>query len=516
MTRYSFPSVLRDGITLIVGLGETGVAAARWCARHGATLRIVDTRVQPEGLQALADLNKAGSIDYRLGPDAFTPTVLQGVRALILSPGLAPDSEPVRSLLKAASDNGIEILGEIELFARALNDLREQAYQPKVLVVTGTNGKTTVTAMTRQLVQASGYSVAAAGNIGPAALAALGAALDSGSLPDVWVIELSSFQLATTCSLNATAAVVLNVSADHIDWHGSFDAYVQAKARLLEQTEVRVVNRDDDVVRSMVADIRAQNVRSFGSDLPELDGDLGLEHNQAVAWICAAQVADTHDVGSHSGRTRRRADSVDAPDKTERVAGALMRLMPADAMRLRGRHNVLNAQAAMILVRTLGAGWAAMLHALRDYRGEPHRMETIRTVAGVEFINDSKGTNVGATVAALQGLDRAAVLIAGGLAKGQDFTVLAQAARKHVSTVVLMGQDAAEIAVALEAAQVAVSRVETMEQAVDTAFKLAQPGDVVLLSPACASMDMFKSYVHRGQSFIDHVNELALDQGEVA
>lgn len=512
MTSYSFPSVLRDGITLIVGLGETGVAAACWCLRNGASLRIADTREQPAGLQALDDMLADGTVDLHLGPDALTDTVLEGVHTLVLSPGLAPASEPVASLLQAAQERGIDVVGELELFARALNDMREQGYNPDVLAVSGTNGKTTVTAMTRLFAEASGYSAVAAGNISPAALAALEAALDAGELPQVWVIELSSFQLVTTRSLHATAAVLLNISPDHLDWHGSFDAYVQAKQRLLQQAQVRVINRDDPVVRGLIADIRASDVLSFGSDVPAFDGDLGLEENQAMVWVCAAQSAA---IPAEEARTRG-GRKTQAAENTERPAAALTRLMPADAMRVRGRHNVLNAQAAMILVRTLGCGWAAMLHALRDYGGEPHRMEAVRTIAGVEFVNDSKGTNVGATIAALEGLDRPAVLIAGGLAKGQDFTGLAQVAKKQARSVVLMGQDAALIATAMEEAQVPCHRAQTLANAVKQAFGLARPGDIVLLSPACASMDMFKSYADRGQCFIDEVGELALDHGEVA
>lgn len=512
MTTYSFPSVLRDGITLIVGLGETGVAAARWCARHGASLRIADTRTAPAGLQILTEGLDTESIDFRLGADALGDAVLDNVHTLVLSPGLVPGQEPIQSLLREAKNRNIAIVGEIELFAQALKDLSEQGYTPQLLAVTGTNGKTTVTAMARHFAQASGYTAVAAGNIGPAALAALETALDTNALPDVWVIELSSFQLATTRSLNATAAVVLNISQDHIDWHGSLDAYVQAKAALLSQARLQVINRDDAIVRGMVDDISSQNSRSFGSDVPVFNGDLGLEDNQAMTWICAAQVSDVDEPAAKTRASRTSA----ATDITSRTAGATTRLMPADAMRIRGRHNALNAQAAMILVRSLGAGWAAMLHALRDYGGEPHRMEVVRTVAGVEFINDSKGTNVGATVAALEGVQQPTVLIAGGLAKGQDFIALANAAKKRVRTVLLLGQDAHDIAQALASVGVSFQRVDTMSDAVEQAFQCAQPGDIVLLSPACASMDMFKNYVHRGQCFIDEVTELALNHGEVA
>lgn len=513
MTAFSFSSVLRDDLTLIVGLGETGVAAARWCIQHGATLRVADTRPEPAGLDLLRNTDDVGNIDCRLGAGALSMDVLDGVGMLVLSPGLAPTEEPVQSLLQEAARQGIDVVGEIELFARAMNDLREQGYTSKVLAVTGTNGKTTVTAMARQLAQASGYSVVAAGNISPAALTALSDALKNDTLPDVWILELSSFQLASTRSLNADAAVVLNISPDHIDWHGSMDAYVQAKAGLLAQTKVRVINRDDAQVRAMVTDSKSLDVRSFGSDIPVLSDDLGLESSQAMKWLCAAQaMEDVHETEGRGRASRAKR----AASSQERAQGSLVRLMPADALSVRGRHNALNAQAAMILVRTLGTGWAAMLHALRDYHGEPHRMEFVRTVAGIDFINDSKGTNVGATVAALEGLQQPTILIAGGLAKGQDFKALAQAAGKQARAVVLLGRDAPILAQALDAAGVSSERVDTMADAVAKAFSLANPGDTVLLSPACASMDMFSSYVQRGQCFVDQVTELALDQGEVA
>lgn len=510
MMAYTFPSVKRDGITLIVGLGETGVAAAKWCARHGARLRVLDTRTQPAGLAGLRAVVDDDVLELRLGAEALSPDALEGVHTLVLSPGLSPIDPAVRALLDAAHAAGLEVVGEIELFARALNDMRDQGYVPKVLAVTGTNGKTTVTAMARQLAQASGFSAVAAGNISPAALGALATALDDNALPDVWVIELSSFQLTTTRSLHAAAAVVLNISPDHLDWHGSLDAYVQAKSGVLSQAMVKIVNRDDAIVRGMVNGLADIDVRSFGSDAPSFAGDLGLEVHHEMAWVCAATDRALADA------SRAVSSRKGAPSLSERAAGERRRLMPADALRVRGTHNVLNAQAALALVSALDAGWAPMLHALHDYRGEPHRMEFVRTIAGVDFINDSKGTNVGATVAALYGLDRPLVLIAGGLAKGQDFSALARAAAGRVRCAVLMGRDAPELAGALSGAGVACDVAGAMPEAVGKAFEAAQPGDVVLLSPACASMDMFDSYVHRGRCFVDAVSELALDQGEVA
>ena len=509
MKTMNFPSVRVDGLTLILGLGETGTAAALWCARHGASLRVLDTRQQPGGLPGLqAQLNDS-NVDYRLGPEVFTAEALHDVHTIVLSPGLAPSEEPAKSFLELARQKDIEIIGEIELFARALADMSEQGYKPGVLAVTGTNGKTTVTAMARQLVQACGRHAQAAGNISPAALQALGDALEAGQLPDVWLLELSSFQLEAIYTLAPDAAVVLNVSQDHLDWHGSMPAYAGAKARLLKMARVAIVNRDDACVRDMVSDIKALNVRSFGRGMPELEGDLGLEESNGMSWIVAADATDFDLPVSPSRRKKTAAEPL-------RGAGRAARLMPVDALRVRGQHNALNALAALALVRVLGVGWAAMLHALRDYQGEPHRTQFLRTIGGVDFVNDSKGTNVGATVAALDGMGCKVVLIAGGLGKGQDFTPLARAARAHARAVVLIGQDAPLIERVLADAQVPVECASSLAQAVSRSLELAQPGDTVLLSPACASMDMFRNYGHRGQCFAEEVNELALSRGEVA
>ncbi len=509
MNNWSFPSVRTDGLTLIMGLGETGAAAALWCGRHGARLRVLDTREQPGGLAALNNSLEASRVEYRLGAAAFAEDALEGVHTIVLSPGLAPSQPPQQALLALAAQRGIEVIGEVELFARALADMAEQGYQPRLLAVTGTNGKTTVTAMTRRLVEAGGLSVQAAGNISPAALAALAAALDANDLPDAWVLELSSFQLEFISSLKADAAVVLNVTQDHLDWHGDMTAYAAAKARLLKMAQVSVVNRDDPLVAAMVTDLRAPAVRSFGLGEPELEGDLGLENSNDILWLTAAEATD-FDVPAPSARRKK------AQAELLRSEGRVSRLMPADALRLRGRHNALNALAALALGRCLDLNWAGMLRALRDYGGEPHRMEFVRTVAGVDFVNDSKGTNVGATVAALDGLDTRAVLIAGGLGKGQDFSPLLKPVRDHARAVVLIGSDAQVMEQALAPAGVPIEHAQSLGQAVERALALASEGDMVLLSPACASMDMFRNYGHRGQCFVDEVQELALSRGEVA
>ncbi|MBV2182302.1 MAG: UDP-N-acetylmuramoyl-L-alanine--D-glutamate ligase [Castellaniella sp.] len=508
MSAYQFPSLRRDGLTLILGLGETGVAAASWCAMQGVGLRVADTRLQPSGLAALQA--QGIEADLCLGARALEVSVLDGVHTLVLSPGLNPHEPGVAGLLAVARGSGIEILGEIELFARALTDLRTQGYTPAVLAVTGTNGKTTVTSLTRHLAQGCGRRARAAGNISPAALASLREALQDDALPDVWVLELSSFQLETTTSLVADAAVVLNVTQDHLDWHGTMQAYADAKARLLAMAKVRVINRDDSWVRAMIDDLADVRVRSFGLDAPGLAGDLGLRTENGLVWLAVAPQSDPQ--SEQAAAPRGKAAAAPARRQPARVQA----LMPAEALLIRGRHNALNALAALALGAAIGLEWAPMLHALRTYRGEAHRTEFVRSIAGVDFIDDSKGTNVGATLAALLGLGRPVVLIAGGLGKGQDFSPLAPAVRDHARAVMLIGQDGPVIAQALAQCEVPLVSCGSLEEAVSRGLDMAQPGDAVLLSPACASMDMFRNYVHRSACFVEAVRELAADRGEVA
>jgi UDP-N-acetylmuramoylalanine--D-glutamate ligase len=508
LVEYRFPSLLTDRPVLILGLGETGLAAALWCARAGVPLRVVDTRNDPPGWARLKNAAYGSKIEVFFGSDALSESHLASVVSVVMSPGLAPDTPGMAAFLAKAHEDNIEVISEIELFARALSDMREQGYTPRLLAVTGTNGKTTVTAMTRHLAQGCGLSVAVAGNISPAALSALLIALEAGELPDVWLLELSSFQLVSTYSLKPDAAVVLNISQDHLDWHGSMQAYVQAKAKLLQWADIALVNRDDDSVRAMVDTLDAVTVRSFGSDRPRYVGDMGLESAQGVTWLLASE-PDDFELPQPVRRRKGMAEPARKP-------GRVVQLMPSDALRVRGRHNAMNAMAALLLVRSLGQPWAPLLHAVRDYAGEPNRTEFVRSIGGVDFINDSKGTNVGATVAALEGLGQPVVLIAGGLGKGQDFSPLAKAVAEHAAGVVLIGQDAKLIEAALTGVKVPVRHAHDMEDSVVAAMFMAKPGQAVLLSPACASMDMFESYVHRARSFIEAVNALALDHGEVA
>ncbi|OVZ56669.1 UDP-N-acetylmuramoyl-L-alanine--D-glutamate ligase [Pigmentiphaga sp. NML080357] len=505
--------VAQAPFTLVLGLGESGAAVVRWCARTGGALRVADSRAAPAGIEVLREV--APHAEFRLGEAAllerdgercFDPDLLAGVERVVISPGLPPHAAPARELVAAARERGIPVIGEIELFAQALADLAAtRSYAPRVLAVTGTNGKTTVCALAGRLVEAAGRSVGVAGNIGPAALTALMAALEEDRLPEVWVLELSSFQLETTSTLKPHAGAVLNLTQDHLDWHGDMQAYGAAKARLLAASATAIVNRDDPAVAAMVDRLDGERVRSFGRETPVSTGDLGLDHSHGVAWLAEA-AADDFEAPPVK---RKKGEVVTRPE------GRVNRLMPVDALHIRGVHNALNVQAALLLARSLGLPWAPLLRAVSEYRGEPHRVEFLRSIAGVDFIDDSKGTNVGATVAALEGLGQRCVLIAGGVGKGQDFSPLARAVALHARAVVLIGRDAPAIAEALGASGVPLEQSPDLGAAVNAAMARAEPGDAVLLSPACASFDMFRDYKHRADVFADAVQTLAADRGEV-
>ena len=438
---------------------------------------------------------------------AISPALLDRVELVAISPGLAPAWPDVAALLKQAKATKIEVVGEIELFARALARLKaERGYAPKVLGITGTNGKTTTTRLAGLLLERSGMAVAVAGNIAPAVLDVLRVALDQDSLPAAWVLELSSFQLATTRSLECDAAVVLNVTQDHLDWHGSMDAYAAAKARIYTPGTVQVLNRDDARVMAMAR--KNADVITFGSDAPAGANSYGLLFDNGITWLAWAE-----DLSRPTRRRKTAAEGAPPPEIH------LHRLMPTDALQIRGRHNAANALAAIALARAVGCPLGPLLHALRSYRGEPHRVETIATVRGVAYVDDSKGTNVGATVAALDGLGsegRKLVVILGGDGKGQDFSPLVGPVVRHARAVVLIGRDAPAIRAVLEqgARGVPLHAAGTLPEAVEAAAGVACEGDAVLLSPACASLDMFRNYVHRSEVFADAVRELAAEVGQ--
>jgi UDP-N-acetylmuramoylalanine--D-glutamate ligase len=510
---------------LILGLGSSGLAMARWCARHGEAegqaVVIADTRAAPPGLDELR--REWPQARFITGPldAALLDSAPEPFAAVYRSPGLPPFE--IAALTQAAQARGIPVRGELDLFGAALAALgAERGYAPAVLAVTGTNGKTTVTSLTVQLVERAGRSVRAAGNIGPTLLDTLQAALDTDALPQVWVLELSSFQLDAAQAFEPTAATVLNLTQDHLDWHDDMDAYARAKAKVFGTRGTMVLNRDDPLVWAMRPADRSgsstpgkglkarakqeppRNRVSFGADLPAAPGDYGLQDAGGMTWLLRALTRE------EAGEAERRGSTGELH---------IQRLMPAGALRIRGRHNALNALAALALAEQSGCALAPMLYGLREYRGEPHRVEPVALLDGVEYFDDSKGTNVGATVAALQGLgaQQRVVAILGGDGKGQDFAPLAEPLARFARGAVLIGRDAPVIEQAIQdaLAQAGLPLIHAgdMPDAVAQARRLARPGDAVLLSPACASFDMFRDYAHRAAAFREAVAELAREQG---
>ncbi|MCC8403399.1 UDP-N-acetylmuramoyl-L-alanine--D-glutamate ligase [Paraburkholderia sp. MMS20-SJTN17] len=490
-------------MVLVLGLGESGLAMARWCARHGCRLRVADTREVPPNLSAL----EAHGVDADFVGGPFSPVLLEGVELVAISPGLSPLAADLLPLVTAAREQGIPVWGELELFSQALRTLGESGYAPKVIAITGTNGKTTTTSLTGLLCERAGKKVAVAGNISPSLLDKLSEAIDQTALPDVWVLELSSFQLETSHTFTPDAAVVLNITQDHLDWHGGLDAYAAAKGRIFGTRTVRVLNRDDARVMALAHAGGDAEIVTFGVTEPKNDGDYGLLRENGMVWLVEAQDRDAND--EPATKRRRKNEAAATPDIT------LKRLMPADALRIRGLHNAANALAAYALARAIGLPGAPLLHGLREYRGEPHRVELIASIDGIDYVDDSKGTNVGATVAALDGLAQRVVLIAGGDGKGQAFEPLAAPVMRWCRAVMLIGRDAPQIRAALEHSGVAMSDHATLEDATRAATALAQPGDAVLLSPACASFDMFKGYAHRAAVFRSTVEDIAAERGTI-
>lgn len=513
---------------LILGLGESGIAMAKWCLRHGAHTRLVDTRERStlnEKQQAqLSELEFVGLKDMHFG--SWNASMLDHIDVIGISPGLSPITEPAQSILAAAQEHGIPVWSEIEFFARGITALERQSiseavdhegwsYQPKIIAITGTNGKTTTTALVGQLCERAGKTVAVAGNISPAALDKLMACLDSADgvhdLPELWVLELSSFQLHFTYSLNPSAATVLNLSQDHLDWHGDMQAYATAKAAIFGPSSICIVNRDEvELNRLLASQLEDRQIIYFGSSRPDEPGSFGIERDPqagGIDWLVWAEVDE--DAELEKPKRRRKVAAVEA----EPIR--LKRLIPADALRIRGKHNALNALAALALARAVGLPLNKLLHGLREYRGEPHRVQSVAVIRDVEYVDDSKGTNVGATVAALNGLGDTAGskkiwLIAGGDGKGQDFSPLFDPVQRFAKGVLLIGKDTPLIQDAIQGTGVAVERCETIAIAVKMASERAVPGDVVLLSPACASFDQFKDYVHRAAVFVSEVEELGM------
>ena len=447
--------------SVVVGLGKTGASCLRYFAKHGIAAAATDSRRSPPGLAELGPL--ARTLDIRLG--AFDLSLLDGASQVLMSPGVSLD-EPIA---RAARARGIEVLGDVELFARAVH--------APVIGITGTNGKSTVTSLVAAMASAAGRRVLAGGNLGTPALDLL-----DQPVPDLYVLELSSFQLETTTSLNLVAAVVLNVTADHMDRYATVLDYARAKERIFARAATVVRNADDPLVMEMGGAAsrgaanrreanRAPKVVTFSTQ--RTDADYCLLRDGTRTYLC-------------------------------RHGAAVFEMA---RMKISGLHNAANALAALALGDAAGLPLAAMLQALENFPGLPHRSAWVADFRGVRYVDDSKGTNVGATLAAVDGMPGPLVVIAGGVSKGQDFAPLAAAFRGKVRHAVLIGQDAGDVERAL-AGVVSSERAASMQDAVAAATRAAQPGDTVLLSPACASLDMFRDYGHRGDVFAAAVRAL--------
>jgi UDP-N-acetylmuramoylalanine--D-glutamate ligase len=447
---------------LVLGLGDTGLSMTRWLASHGAHVRVADSRGAPPHAGVLA-----GELpQVPLVTGTFREADFADADMIAVSPGIDRRTHPVAD----AARRGVPVVGDIELFAQAL---RELASPPRVLAVTGSNGKSTVTAMTGEMCRAAGLAAAVAGNIGTPALEALALAERGTTMPDVFVLELSSFQLESTSNPGADAAAMLNLCADHMDRYSTLSDYAGAKSRIFSGGGAQVLNRDD--AWSMKMAIPGRTVVTFGLGAPRGDAEWGI-----------SSTAGGRPVLAHGARE----------------------LLAVEEMPVAGLHNAANALAALALARAIDLPEAPLVAALREFRGLPHRVQRVAEVRGVIFYDDSKGTNVGATVAALSGLSQPVVLISGGDGKGQDFAPLKVPVSARARAVVLIGRDAGVIAEALKGCGVPLARAHSMEEAVETAFQASRPGDAVLLSPACASFDMFRDYLHRAEVFVAAVRTI--------
>jgi UDP-N-acetylmuramoylalanine--D-glutamate ligase len=479
---------------LVIGYGVSGRAMAKCCARLGAEVIMTDTRaITPqaeieliEELKLIAPQRNHRFVPSLLGSDLVH---LHPWALICKSPGLSP--EQLKSIVTEASRMRIPICGELILFINQIKKIYASAKQkPKILAITGTNGKTTTTSLVGHLLKYIGWYPVVAGNIGPSMLNVL-SDISINRLPDTWVLELSSFQLdGIENRFEPDAAVILNITQDHLDWHESMVAYTEAKYQVFGKQSIQVLNRQDAIV--MAAPSSAQPRLTFGTDCPKSEGDWGLDTYNGVTWLVRAVKAKTT-----------------MPDGQDASPASLVieRLVPTSALHIRGQHNATNALAALALCTAIGAPLHRLLEGLNHYHGEPHRVQSIAIIDGIEFFDDSKGTNVGATLAAIQGLrsEKKLVLILGGDGKGQDFSPLIPAVRTYVKEVVLIGKDASRIRSTLADTSVPMFNAADMFSAVIRAAQQAVPGDAVLLSPACASLDMFSNYVHRAEVFCQAV-----------
>ena len=456
---------------LVLGLGDTGLSLTRWLLRQGASVRVADTRDNPPHITKLS--RDFSGVDLITGP--YQAATFADVDGIAISPGVSL-REPI---IAAAATRGVPIVGDVELFGQAIASKRDST---KVIGITGSNGKSTVATMVGDMCKTAGLNTVVAGNIGLPVLDALSAAEESqsGAAPNCYVLELSSFQLETTANLALNAATVLNVTEDHLDRYDGMDDYAAAKARIFRHCNHQVLNRDD--FYSVAMKKTGTAVSYFSPSIPLGPDYWGLISTRGEQWL--------------------------AHDQTP--------IMALADLPVAGGHNAINALAALALARAIDLPDEPLVEALKRFRGLPHRVEKVMDIGTVGFYDDSKGTNVGATVAALNGMKEKVVLIAGGDGKGQDFSPLNAAVAKHARAVVLIGRDADKIEAAIASSGVATIRAKTMEDAVKLSLQLSDPGDRVLLSPACASFDMFNNYAHRAQVFVDAVRSLAAAQRPIS
>jgi UDP-N-acetylmuramoylalanine--D-glutamate ligase len=455
---------LKNKRILVLGLGETGFSVLRWLSKQGAVLSVADSRDNPPNMEDLVRRMPQVAI-Y---PGKFKQEVLLNAEVIVISPGVAL-SEPA---VQAAIKQGIPVIGDVELFAQY------RSKNAKVIGITGSNGKTTVTSLVGEICKEAGMKTIVAGNIGLPVLDAL-----QMETPDIYVLELSSFQLETTCSLALDAATVLNVCEDHMDRYASVADYATAKARILAHAKVAVLNRDDVITNNM----RVDNKVTFGLNAAPNASDLGLIDNAGVHYLASGQ----------------------------------RRICKTSELKIAGKHNAANALAAAALCNAVGIEKIAIANALRDFKGLPHRVEWVASIDDIDFYDDSKGTNVGATCAAIAGMTKhdkpqKVVLIAGGDGKGQDFSPLAPALQANSHAVVLIGRDASLIEAVLTETNIPIYHAADLPEAVNIAKKVAKSGDAILLSPACASFDMFNNYVHRAEVFVEAVKRLQQESKTVA
>jgi UDP-N-acetylmuramoylalanine--D-glutamate ligase len=436
---------------VIVGLGKTGLSCARYLQREKISFKAVDTRNAPPGIEAF----RAEFPDTTLELGELQAATLSQADTLVMSPGVDLRTPAVRKAIA----NGVRITGDIDIFAHKV--------KAPIVAITGSNAKSTVVTLVGEMAKAAGIKVAVAGNIGLPALDLL-----AEPACELYVLELSSFQLETTTNLNAQVATVLNMSPDHMDRYDSMQAYHAAKHRIFQGCKHAVINRDDALSRPLLS--AGIKISSFGIGKDE-SREFAVINRDGKAWLAYAQEP----------------------------------LLAVSELKIAGQHNVANALAALAIGKAAGLGWEPMLKALREFPGLRHRCQWVRTLDGVSWYNDSKGTNVGASVAAITGLsvNGSIILLAGGEGKGADFAELGPVMKRFGKLAILFGEDAEKIAIVL-AQVVKVIRASSMEDAVQQARKVAEKGDVVLLSPACASFDMFNNYEHRGDVFMQAVEEL--------